>query len=213
MQLTRFKAMGRLRRRYLTALLVIAAVLLVAVPSVLASPAVRIGSAVSPRSLVLHVKDLPPSFTGFIEKGVTVPNIAVTNVDHVDVATITRHGRITGYETILGSKGRAHPLSIMDDVSLFRSVAGAHWQYETFIHAQPAPPHARPLSLAGVGDEATGYFLSSNATGLYTAVNALVYFRRGTYDARVYILGYRPLPPEDVVQLARTLDGRIKRAG
>lgn len=179
----------------------------------LASPAASAGRPTPPTALVLHVKDLPSSYKGFTEQGIPIDNINEANGLRVNLATVTKYGRITGYETAIGNRDKKHPLSIQDEVSLFRSTAGAHSEYRQYSKAYPPMSRSKRLNMSGIGDEGYGYFLSgAAASNLYTFSTAGVYFRRGVYDARIYILGYTTVHPGDVLQLARTLDGRLKHA-
>lgn len=182
--------------------------LLVASP-VLGSPAPR---PAQPRALVLHVKDLPPSIKATVEAGTVVHDYDAAVANHVTTAQVHRQGYVAGYVNVIGNKDKAHALAMEDHVSLFRSAAGARWQYQKFLKLFAITTHAQRLNTSGIGDQSTAYLISSS-TGLYTVSLGEVYFRRGPYAVRVFIQYFGKLRAADLLQLARTQDGRIKQAG
>jgi hypothetical protein len=187
--------------------------------SSIASPPVAVATALrspvhytSPQSIVLRARDLPRSFGGgFIETGSIITNAEVAAVEFVSTATITQHGRITGYQTVLSRQNKSHLMSISDSVGAYRSVAGAHWQYRKFISLFKVPPGATLLSMSGIGDEARAYIGASPA-GPFSVSSASVYFRRGKYNARIDIFKLGTLHSSDVLLVARILDTRMKLA-
>jgi hypothetical protein len=186
------------------------AMLAAAVPSLaLASPSFHVDRSASLRSLVLHRNDLPASFgTSIVESGLPIDNQNAAVYLHTSVATLSQHGRTTGYQSSLGSRDPAHYFALLDTVDRYRSAAGAHWQWQRDKSLHPAPPSAHRLDTSGVGDEAWGFSAFGARGG-----TAGVYFRRGHYWARVYILTFSSLSAGDILRLARTIDGRLKHAG
>ena len=128
---------------------------------------------------------------------------------HTSGAILARHGRVTGYLTILGSRDPSHIVTIEDNVDRYRSAAGAHWQWQRDKGLHSAQGPAKRLDTSGIGDESWG-FTEFGPTGGGTAG---VYFRRGKYWARVYLLTFSPVSVTDILRLARTMDSRIQHAG
>lgn len=181
------------------------------VPSlVLASPPTGAVRSAALSSLVLHKHDLPASFGSSIkEGGLSIDNINQAGYLHTSAATLAQHGRVGGYLSILGSHDPSHAFSIEDNVDRYRTTAGAHWQLLRDKSLHGPSSGATRLSTSGIGDEAWGY----TAFGPTGSGTAGVYFRRGKYWARVYVLTFSPISATDILRLARTMDGRIKRAG
>ena len=197
-------------RRVLTPTLVAATLAAVAVPSLtLASPPAGVNRSAPLSALVLHRNDLPASFgTAIVEKGMAIDNPNEAVYLHTTAATLAQRGRSAGYESILGSRDPTHFFSLLDNVDRYRSAAGAHWQWQRDRSLHPTPPHAQRLNTSGIGDEAWGYA----EIGVHGGT-AGVFFRRGHYWGRVYALTFSAIPAGDILRLARTMDGRMKRAG
>jgi hypothetical protein len=177
---------------------------------VLASLPAGAGQSASLASLVLHRKDLRSSFgTSVAEQGLTIDNPNDAVYLHTTAAAVSQHGRVAGYQTILGSRDPSHAFSLLDTVDRYRSIAGAHWELVRDKSLHSAPTSAQHLNTSGIGDEAWGYA----AFGPTGAGTAGVYFRRGHYWARVYILAFSSVSAGDILWLARTMDGRIRHAG
>jgi hypothetical protein len=183
---------------------------LLAVSPVLASPA---PGPAQPRAVVLHLKDLPSSLRATTEKGVAVQDSDAAVGNHVSTAQMNRHGYVAGYANIIGNKDKSHLLALEDHVVLFRSAAGARWQYQKFLTLFAIAAHQQKLNTSGIGDQSAGYFSSSSVGGLYTVTLGQVYFRRGPYAVRINIQDYGPIHASDLVQLARLQDARIERSG
>jgi hypothetical protein len=181
-------------------------------PVASAAPSSITARHASPQSLVLQIHDLPSSVgKGFKQTGTVIPNSQVAAVESVSLATITQHGRITGYETVLVRRSLKSMLSIADSIGLYRSVAGAHWQYKKFLSVFKSPPSAHTISMAGIGDEARAYVAGSLGSASNVSV-AQVYFRRGIYNARIDFISLGTLHVADIQRLARILDGRMQHA-
>ena len=138
-------------------------------------------------------------------------NSQAAAAERISKSTITNHGRISGYQTVL-VRQNIPPLTITDSVDLYRTVAGAHWQYGKFTSAFKMPSDATKVILPGIGNEVRAYKGTGVSQGPITPSAGHIYFRRGLYLGRIDIVDPDPLKTSDMLKLAQILDGRLKRA-
>jgi hypothetical protein len=168
-----------------------------------AAPA-RPDSRTSPRGIALTVSDMTGA-TGlhFVATGAVLNNAQVGAVEHVPQSTMSRY-RITGYQTSLSSPHSPGVINVADSIGLYKSPAGAQWQYGIFTAQNKPLKGSRSLALKGIGNEERAYTFASKSLSF-----ASVFFQRGVYTARIDIVGHGSQAAL-LLKLAAILDGRMR---
>jgi hypothetical protein len=159
----------------------------------------------SPQSITLTASDVH-SATGatFRASGAIVTNASVATIEHVSLATMNRY-RVTGHQTSFVHAASSGFVIVADSVGLYKSVAGAKWEYKLFTGQNKPPSGSKSIAMSGIGDQARGLV---NGPGS----SASVYLRRGIYTARLEMSGRSGTLSAVAQKLCRILDGRMKAA-
>lgn len=158
--------------------------------------------------MVLHLGDAPVGFVQTAAHPLSLATVATMN--HVGAAAVRSEGFVASYETEFYRRAPSGLVHILDDVVLYRTVAGERWQMaRSRTFAKQAYPHLQPLAVGQIGNQAVGGCSQQAVNGArYTACFVLV--RHGRCGAYVAVAGRTgTFDPAVVVGYARTMNGRI----
>jgi hypothetical protein len=192
------------------------------------------------KAIALHVEDLPEGFTLVDEGFTTNEDVAAeegTSPGALTVEDLDGLGRILGSEIVYSRDATSGTLLLLLSTDVYRDSAGASEHFE-LLRDQPSGPELlqalqqqapasgleiqdatiSPLSIAEVGDDRLAFEVKStvHVPDLDTNVDQFARFveiRRARCIGTILAIAVgSPIPMEELENLARTLDERMKGA-
>lgn len=167
----------------------------------------------NPSSFALSLSDVPDDF---IEVGARYHSSSqVAAAEHVSLAALRSHGRITSYETqFVQHTVSSGMLSIDDVVSSWRTASGAGWDYRRVLsgvlHGPTRKVDVSYLYAPSLGDRRVALSFR-NANQPANITDYAVIFQRGPYRVYLQVVAVTgTVGGEDILHLARTIDRRIR---
>jgi hypothetical protein len=164
-------------------------------------------------SVALKTSDVPAGFKQTTGRYDVIQRVALN--DKVTVAVLESKGWLASYDSTFDHNGARATTQINSGLDEFKSAGGARWDISNALHLLTKNlPHARAVSIAGIGDQAM-LFKSSGVVHRARYSLAYVVFRRGPYlgGTAIIVTGSGPAPSTaDVERYAHILDGRLKQS-
>lgn len=166
-------------------------------------------AAKSPKQIVLRSSEIPMGFKQ--TKGHFISNTQDAKTSHVSVGTLNRKGRITAYEEEFDRAAARGMTLIENEVDVFKSSSGAHWEYSRSLanlRHQIGKSKLHPMSIGHIGDQSIAFTVREKSGGTNVTL-VLVAFRHGQYDSEVTIGGTTgTFSPQPAVRYLQIVDGR-----
>jgi len=165
----------------------------------------------NPRAFALRLSDLPAGFTQSAAR--VLSNAQSEKDNHQAKGTLTKHGRVTGFETDFKRSSLVGMIQVQDVVYEYKSSFGAQWQMAKAMQNADTPYKGHRLhrmSIGHVGDQGVGYVWTGKS-GRYNFTLYTIVFRRGSYSTAVVAIGLTgTFGSEAAIHLALVIDNRIR---
>jgi hypothetical protein len=170
------------------------------------SSSVHAATYVSPRVVAIKLSDLPKGFKQSVSAFIS--NAGMSGLTHLPTTEFDNRGRITGYQAIFVRKATHGYFSLVSDVYVYKSVAGARWDYARGVRHDLAA--GKRVSSPVVGAESTALVAHLKSAGGPLTVY-VVDFYLGSISAAIGVAGYagRGVRVSDAYNYAQIVDGRI----
>lgn len=174
--------------------------------------ALAAGHSVSSKTFVLKRSDVPAAFDSKFNFSQPISTSQALSRYRVKLATLTREGRVDGYESAFSrpydAKNTPKGLyGVADEVSQYSSTSGAHW---FFNRLKKKSYLGKTSTVPAVGDER----VASDTPEVKGSRYAKITFRHGDFVVTVSTSSVGtsdPLP--DAVHYARIIDHRLTAHG
>jgi len=165
----------------------------------------------NPRAFALRLTDMPVGFTQ--TAAIARSNAQAEKFDKLPKGTLTRHGRLAGFETEFKRSALLGMIDVDDSVLEYSAPLAAQWQMATTMQKADTPYQGHRfhrMSIGSVGEQGVGYLWTGRRGG-YNFTLYVITFRRGSYATAVTATGLTgTFGPEAAVHLAHVIDNRIR---
>jgi hypothetical protein len=165
----------------------------------------------NPRAFALRLTDMPVGFTQ--AAAIAQSNAQAEKADRLAKGTLTRHGRLAGFETDFKRTALLGMTEVDDSVLEYSTPLGAQWQMVTTMQKADIPYQGQRfhrMSIGSIGDQSVGYLWTGRRGG-YKLTLYVIAFRRGSYATAVTAVGLTgTFGPEAAIHMAHIIDNRIR---